>query len=199
LAAAITISGMISSCQSNIGSYSMNASCRIAAILLSVGALLFPAVTVAATPTAKTPAASRYYPFLGHWKGNGQVAEAGKAPVPLTINVSCFKAASGWAVRCAMVAKSEKITMTEADLFGVDAVTGKGHWYALTNQGEASDLMTEWTDAKTMKAHRAWEQNGTHMVEKVTFMLPRSGAMEFRSVVTADGKEVTVFSGKLAR
>lgn len=177
----------------------MKAYCRIVAVLLSVGALLFPAAIIAATPATKTPAASRYYPLLGNWKGHGQVVVASKAPVPLSIKVSCFKAASGWAVRCSMVAKGKKMTMTEADLLGVDAVTGKGHWYALTNQGEASDLVTEWTDAKTMKAQCAWMQDGKHMVEKVTFELPRSGAMEFRSVVTADGKEVTIFSGKLTR
>lgn len=91
------------------------------------------------------------------------------------------------------------MTMTEADLFGMDAVTGKGHWYALTNQGDASDLVTEWTDAKTMQAQCAWMQEGQHMVEKVTFVLPRSKALAFRSVVTADGKEVIVFSGKLTR
>jgi hypothetical protein len=71
--------------------------------------------------------------------------------------------------------------------------------YALTNQGEANDLVTEWTDAKTMKAQCAWVQDGKHMVEKVKFILPRSGSMEFRSVVTADGKEMVVFSAKLKR
>jgi hypothetical protein len=27
--------------------------------------------------------------------------------------------------------------------FGVDAATGTGHWYAVTKQGEASDLVTD--------------------------------------------------------
>lgn len=177
----------------------MKAFCRVAAVLLSAGVLLGPAIAAAAAPEAKAPPAARYYPLLGHWKGKGQLAETGKAPVPLAIKVSCYKAASGWAVRCAMIAKNGKMTMTEADLFGVDAVTGKGHWYAMTNQGEVSDLVTEWKDAKTMTAQVSWMQEGKHMVEKVTFMLPRSRAMEFRTVVTADGKQVTVFSGKLTR
>jgi hypothetical protein len=58
------------------------------------------------------------------------------------------------------------MTYTESDLFGVDAATGTGHWYAVTNQGEASDLVTEWTDGKTMRAHRAWSQDGKKMVEE---------------------------------
>ncbi|MGA8048763.1 MAG: hypothetical protein WCA09_01140 [Burkholderiales bacterium] len=158
---------------------------------------------VAATPQSfaaeKQPAASRYYPLLGHWKGKGELAEPGQPAAKLALKLACRKDASGWAVRCDMSATNHEMTITEADLFGVDPVTGQGHWYAVTNQGDAHDHLTEWTDAATMKAHYEWVQDGKKMREDILFRLPGTKSMEFRSVVTADGKEAGVFSGKLGR
>lgn len=176
----------------------MRASVRIAAVILIVGASFLPAISAAA-PAAGSPAASRFYPLLGYWKGRGQLSEAGQTPVALALRVSCVKAASGFAVHCNLAGRGERLRLTETDLFGVDAVTGQGHWYAITNQGEANDLLTKWTDGKTMRAHCTWMQDGRHMAEEVTFSVPGDGSMTFRSVVTADGKEAGVFSGSLKR
>jgi hypothetical protein len=177
----------------------MNVFARVAAAVLAVGLAFSPLRSEAAGPVTKLPGASRYYPLLGHWRGTGQLSQAGQRPVRLALRISCHKAASGSAVRCDLVGRSAKMTYTESDLFGVDAATGTGHWYAVTNQGEASDLVTEWTDGKTMRAHRAWSQDNKKMAEDVTFLLPHRSSFEFRSMVTAYGKEVGVFSGRLVR
>jgi len=177
----------------------MNAFARITAVaLVASGVLAFTLGATAAT-TSKLPAASRYYPLIGHWKGKGTLSEGGQAPIALALRLACNKAASGWAVRCVMVAKNGKITITESDLMGVDAITGKGHWYAVSNQGETHDHIAEWVDPKTMKAHYAWHAAGKRMVENITLRLVHRKSMEFHSVVTADGMKVSTFSGKLKR
>jgi hypothetical protein len=145
------------------------------------------------------PAASIFYPLLGSWKGTGQMAEAGQKPVDLALALSCVKASAGHAVSCKMVANNKDMLMSESDLFGVDPVTGKGHWYAVTNQGETHDHVATWIDAKTMKATHSWSQDGKKMHEDITMSLPTDKTMEFRGVVTADGKEASSFSGKLKR
>lgn len=172
---------------------------RFVALALAAGTAGLSMTAAAADGAAKPPAASRYYPFIGHWTGHGQLAEPGQAPVPLTLTVSCRKAASGWAVRCEMTAKNDKMTMTESDLMGVDPVTGTGHWYAVTNQGETHDHITQWPDPKTMKAHHTWTQDGKKMVEDISFSFKGRKTMEFRSAVTANGKDAGVFSAKVSR
>jgi len=158
------------------------------------------AVSAAMASTATNlPAASRYYPFVGHWKGHGQLSEPGQKPTPLTLSMSCSKASSGWAVRCEMLAKNGKMKITESDLMGVDPVTGTGHWYAVTNEGETHDHVTEWPDPKTMKAHHTWTQDGKKMEEDISFQFTGKKSVEFRSAVTQDGQPAGEFSGKLTR
>lgn len=177
----------------------MKALAQIVPIILAAAAAV-PAIAEGAESVGTSPpAASRYYPLIGEWKGQGQLDQAGGDPVTLAIGLSCGKASAGWAVSCRMVAKSSEMTMVESDLMGVDAVTGKGHWYAITNTGEAHDHVTEWTDASTMQADYSWTQNGKKMHEHITMTLPGKDALTFRSIVTSDGKEVGVFSGKLRR
>lgn len=166
--------------------------------LLAIGAAVLFAGT-GARASEKLPAASRFYSFVGHWKGVAKFSETGKQPASLAISMTCSRAASGWAVRCEMVAKNDKMTMTESDLFGVDAVTGQAHWYAITNQGDAHDHLVRWTGAKTMKAHHSWAQGAKRMREDITLSLPSKNTMTFHSVVTADGTEVNQFSGSMAR
>lgn len=82
---------------------------------------------------------------------------------------------------------------------GVDPVTGKWHWYAVTNQGETHDHLADWTGADEMNARYSWIQDGKKMDEIITVKLSGKKAMEFRSVVNAHGEEVNSFSGKLKR
>jgi len=170
---------------------------RIAGIVISALGCALVASAAAASETA--PAASRYYPLLGHWKGTGELAAPGQPAMKLALKLSCYKVSSGWAVRCAMSARNGKTVMTESDLFGVDPVTGQGHWYAISNQGETHDHLVEWTDARTMKAHYGWKEGGKQMLENIVLRLPAKRSLEFRSAVTADGQEAGLFSGKLAR
>lgn len=171
----------------------------IAISLIAYGAAMAPPSLDAALAGALLPAAARYYPLVGHWNGQGQLGETGKIPTSLALQLTCSKAASGWAIRCDMAAKNGKLLISEADLMGVDAVTGKGHWYAVTNQGETHDHITEWTSANEMKAYYSWVQEGKKMHENITVKLLSKKNLEFRSVVSADGKEVNVFSGTLKR
>lgn len=167
-----------------------------ATVAVSLGCLLASAPGAAAD---KAPLASRYYPLLGQWKGKGELGEPGQPAAKLALKLSCRKDASGWAVRCEMLAHNREMKMTEVDLFGVDPMTGQGHWYAVSNQGDAHDHLTQWSDAKTMNARYEWTQDGKKMREEIVIRLPAGKTMEFRSVVTADGKEAGVFSGKLTR
>lgn len=184
----------------------MQTHARIAALLLSGAALAVgasdalaqtPAPPVAAPLTP--PLATRFYPFLGYWKGNGQYGAPGKDPVQLALSLSCRKAVAGWAVRCDFVGRGDTMIFVEADQMGVDPVLGIGHWYAINNQGDTHDHISEWTDAKTMIAHYDWEQNGKQMRENVVFRFPREHEMDFRSVITENGQEVGAFFGKMSR
>lgn len=180
----------------------MHTHARIAALLLSGAALAVGALDAAAQTTAPAPAAplaTRFYPFLGYWKGNGQYGAPGKDPVQLALSLSCRKAVAGWAVRCDFVGRGDTMTFVEADQMGVDPVLGIGHWYAINNQGDTHDYISEWTDAKTMLAHYEWEQNGKQMRENVVFRFPREHEMDFRSVITENGQEVGAFFGKMSR
>jgi hypothetical protein len=177
----------------------MNAFARLVAVVAIASGAVVGAAASAAETAAAAPAAARYYPLVGDWKGRGELSEPGQPPVALALNLSCSKTASGWAVRCELAAKNDKMTITESDLMGVDPVTGKGHWYAVTSQGETHDHVAEWSDARTMKAHHAWTQDGKTMEEDATFTRNGSRSLEFRSVTSADGKAVGVFSGKLVR
>jgi len=162
--------------------------------LIACSAVLVSAPSLAAS---SAPAAAEFYPLVGHWHGSGQLSEPGQTPVKLTLKLSCQKVSSGWSVRCAMQARNKQMLMTESDLMGVDPVTGQAHWYAVTNQGETHDHLATWLNAHTMKAHYDWTQDGKHMHEDITFNLKGKQALNFQSVVTADGKQAGEFSAAL--
>lgn len=160
------------------------------------------AVSISATAGESTdpaPAAARYYPFVGSWTGQGELSQPGQPAAKLALQWSCSEASSGHAVRCEMTAQNDSMTMTESDLMGVDPLSGEGHWYAVTNQGEVHDHVAQWSDPKTMTANYAWQQDGKQMQETVTFKLLSEKSLKFSSVVTADGQEVAAFSGDLAQ
>lgn len=162
-------------------------------------AVTIPMSKPRAATSEDQPAASIFYPLIGSWSGTGQMAEAGQKPVDLSIALFCVKASAGHAVSCKMAANNKDMLLSESDLFGVDPVTGKGHWYAVTNQGETHDHVVTWIDAKTMKATYSWSQDGKKMHEDITMSLPTEKTMEFTGVVTAGGKEASSFTGKLKR
>ncbi|HUJ86374.1 MAG TPA: hypothetical protein VLX30_05935 [Burkholderiales bacterium] len=175
----------------------MQSHSRIAALVLAAAALAVTVCDAAAQNGA--PAAARFYPFLGYWKGNGQYGAPGKDPVQLSLSLSCRKAVSGWAVRCDFVGRGDTMTFVEADLMGVEPASGTGRWYAVNNQGDTRDHVAEWPDASTMLAHYDWAQDGKQMRENVVFRFTREKDMDFRSVVTENGQEVGAFFGKLSR
>ena len=177
----------------------MNTSSRLLAGILLAGTLLVSTADATAAAVADAPAAARFYPLLGTWKGQGQFAEAGQAPTPLKLALSCSKVASGWAVSCDMTASNDSMTISESDLMGVDPVTGTAHWYAVTNQGETHDHVAVWSGDKSMKAHYAWTQDGRKMEEHIAFVFPGRNSIAFRSVVTQDGKVAATFSAKLTQ
>lgn len=148
---------------------------------------------------AQRSPAKPFFALVGIWNGKGQLTEAGGKPVALRLHLICTKAAGNWAVTCDMTARGHGMFMREADLMGVDPITGQGHWYAITNQGDVHDHLTQWTDRRHMTAQYTWTQDGKKMEEHITVTLPRRHAMQFRSTVTADGNEVNAFTGKLKR
>lgn len=166
-------------------------------MLILAGLLAAPAAASAAKPLL--PAAARYYPMVGHWAGQARLSEPGQAPVKLTMQLDCTKVSSGWAVSCNSVTRNSQMAMTESDLFGVDPVSGEGHWYAVTNTGDAHDHLTHWINARTMTASHAWTDHGKKMVETITVKLAGRNGMTFKSVVTADGENAGTFFGALRR
>jgi len=169
----------------------------LAVLALSVSSVL--PVAALAVEAAPAPAAARFYPLVGNWKGNGELREGDQSPAKLKLTLQCQKASAGWAVLCTMKASNDKMAMAETDLFGVDPASGKGHWYAVTNQGETHDHSAEWSDANTMKGRFAWVQEGKQMEENVTFKVNGQRTLEFRSTVSENGKTVGAFSGTLKR
>jgi len=156
-------------------------------------------ITASLAMAEQAPPAAQYYPLEGKWKGKAEMVEPGQAPVKLDMTFSCRKVSSGWGIACDMNAKNKEMMISESDLMGVDPVTGKGHWYAITNMGETHDHQAEWSDANTMHAHYAWEQDGKQMEEKVEFNFKSAKTVNFRSVVTMNGQVAGEFSGSLKK
>ena len=170
----------------------------VLALALAGGAVALPA-SDALAQAMHTPTSSQFYPFLGYWKGDGQLSLPGKDPELLKLSLSCRKAVAGFAVRCDFVGRSDTMTFVEADLMAVDPATGVAHWYAVNNQGETHDHTAQWPDAATMNAHYDWAQNGRQMSENVIFRFRGGKHMSFRSVTTQDGQEVGAFFGNMYR
>jgi hypothetical protein len=173
---------------------------RLAALVLAGAAAALPAADALAQGM-NTPASAQFYPFLGYWKGRGQLSVPGKDPELLRLSLSCRKAVAGFAVRCDFVGRNDTtmFTFVEADLMAVDPATGVGHWYAVNNQGEVHDHTAQWPDAATMNARYDWVQNGRQMSENVVFRFREGKHMSFRSVTTQDGQEVGAFFGNMYR
>ncbi len=155
--------------------------------------------SVAVLADAAAPAASHFYPLVGHWSGKGQLSQPGQPTAALSLDLNCTKVAAGNGVKCDMNAKNEQMQIAESDLMGVDPETNTGHWYAVTNMGEVHDHIISWPDDKTLKAHYAWTSEGKKMEENVTFTFNGKKAVEFHTIVTADGSEVAAFSGSLKK
>jgi len=171
---------------------------RISRVLSLILAVFAASVSLSSAQAAakSAPAAAKFYPMVGKWHGMGQLVEPGQTPVKLTMTFNCRKVAAGWGVACDMKAKNKSMSISESDLMGVDPVTGKAHWYAVTNQGETHDHIAEWTDANTMHAQYTWTQDGKQMQETIQFNFKKR-ALTFSSVVTMDGQTVGEFSGEL--
>jgi hypothetical protein len=176
----------------------MNTARRRLSALTLLACAAGPAAVSAADTTA-APDAARFFRLVGHWKGHGELAQPGQAPARLTLDYRCRKSAASSAVSCEMKARNGTMAIAETDLFGVDPVGRRGHWYAVTNQGESHDHLVEWTDAGTMKARYAWSQDGAKMEENIAIRFDGARSMDFRSVVTANGNEAAVFGGTLRR
>jgi len=165
--------------------------------LSSISALVL--TTQLALADTASPAMAAYHPLVGHWQGDGQLGEAGQKPMAMNLQLNCREASAGAAVSCEMQARNGEMLAAETDLFGVNPVTGEGHWYAVTNQGEVHDHVVVWQDAHTMNASTRWKQEGVDMEERIVMQFPSDRSLAFHSVVTAGGKLAAEFSGNLKR
>jgi hypothetical protein len=179
------------------GDLSMKIICRMIFAIAAVSCAAYLQAAIAANSPA--PQAAQFYPLLGKWKGSGKLIEGDQAPKSLSLRLNCRKASSGWAVLCELKASNSKMIMTETDLFGVDPVSGKSRWYAVTNRGETHDHIAEWVDPKNMRANLAWTQEGKQMSENITFHFVSSRSIEFRSVIAENRKEAVSFTGSFKR
>jgi len=171
-------------------------------IKISMLSVLVSAVSIISFGVAdadQAPAATKFYPLVGKWKGKGNLSEPGQKTVQLDMSLACRKVSGGWAIACDMNAKNKEMEINESDLMGVDPVTGNGHWFAITNMGETHDHSADWENENTMNASYAWQQDGKKMEEKVVFNFKSKSSMEFHSVVTMEGQIVGDFSGSLKK
>ena len=155
---------------------------------------------VARTPAPPAPSGpAQFYPLVGDWSGQGEITVAGQAPARLNIKLSCKKAGLGADVECGMTMKNKQMDLIESDLMGVDKESGTAHWFTVNNQGGAFDHAVKWSDAHTMIARRDWNDHGSPMKGTITVTLPNTTALDIRSVLTSNGKQVMSLSGNLAR
>jgi len=155
---------------------------------------------VSAAGEVAAPAAATFYRLAGDWQGEGNVSENGQQ-THLALHLGCGRAADGWAVLCTMSGSDHdgNGVLAETDLFGVDPVSGTSHWYAVNNAGETHDHLVSWSDPATMRGSIGWQQDGKDMAERIVFEFPGADSLNFRAVSTANGQEVSVFSGSLRR
>ncbi len=170
---------------------------RILSTLLAGSVWASVATVGVAQQNGVPPDARRFEVMIGKWTGEGTL-NTGNQPVKLALTYRCDSAAAGWGIACELIAKGEGMEMRENDLMGFDPVTGKGHWFAVTNMGETHNHVVSWIDDTRFKAHYAWEQDGARMEENIAVSV-NGRSMEFRSVVTANGQEVGAFAGLLKR
>ncbi|MDH5693551.1 MAG: hypothetical protein OEZ47_10645 [Gammaproteobacteria bacterium] len=143
--------------------------------------------------------AQKFQQFLGHWRGDAEITETGKAPVPMKMKIDCQQASSGFAVLCHDTISNQLMTMTETDLMGFNPADGSYHWYAVTNTGETHDHLVEWISDNAFVARTTWQQGGVEMAESIAVTWSSPTAMEFRTVITAAGQEAMVFVGNLKK
>lgn len=175
----------------------MNTITRLLVVPVTFLSACLPLARAAQAPAALPPAAG-YYVLTGVWKGEGSVSENGQQ-IHFDLRLRCHKASAGWAVLCTMDGRDRtgKQVLAETDLFGVDPVTGKGHWYAVTNSGETHDHRVRWSDPKTLRAHLAWQQEGKRMEEKIVLSFAVTNTLDFRSVTSENGHQLSLFHGTL--
>ncbi|MEZ5542144.1 MAG: hypothetical protein R3F42_08875 [Pseudomonadota bacterium] len=163
----------------------------VGVLALLVGLSL--ASTAAASPT---PSATAFFGLVGNWLGEGGTSDKGRQ-TPLTLRLECEKVSDGRAVLCRMDGRDQggNLVLSETDLFGVDPVTGTGHWYAVSNAGETHDHLVKWRNPDTLLASLNWQQEGKEMAENVVLDLSSASYLNIRSIVSADGVEVAEFTG----
>jgi hypothetical protein len=174
----------------------MNTVTRLSAVLAATLSIWLPVARSAGESSA--PAAARFYVLTGDWQGEGSVSESGKVS-RFDLRLQCSQASAGWAELCMLIGRDRAgdAVLAETDLFGVDPLTGQGHWYAVTNSGETHDHLADWTDALTLHAHLNWRQEGKRMEERIVISLAAAKTLEFHSVVSEDGHNVSEFTGTL--
>lgn len=170
------------------------------ALLLAISLVFAFAGSYAAVP----PATIDFHSFIGSWHGVGRLIRLNQRQVGLRIIAHCRKVAAGWAVSCHMNAESRHsgkghVSLSEADLMGVNSATETAHWYAVDNMGEAHDHVVWWPNDRTMVARHAWIEGGMRMREIVTFRFADKHDMAFQSLLTANGRRIELFSGSLRR
>ena len=177
----------------------MNAITRLLAVPAVILSACLPLAGAAPAPAAALPAAG-FYVLTGDWKGEGSISEGGQQ-AHFDLHLQCHKASAGWAVLCTLDGhdRASKQVLAETDLFGVDPVTGKGHWYAVTNSGETHDHRVRWSDPKTLRAHLAWQQEGKRMEEKIVLSFAVAHTLDFRSETSENGHQLALFHGILHR
>lgn len=174
----------------------MNTITWLSAVLVATLTIGLP-VARGAGDTA-LPAAAAFSVLSGDWQGEGRVSENDEVS-HFDLRLQCSQASAGWAELCMMSGRDRDgvIVLAETDLFGVDPVTGQGHWYAVSNSGETHDHLADWTDAHTLHAHLGWQQDGKQMEERIVLSLAGAKTLEFHSVVSENGHDVSEFSGTL--
>ena len=142
-------------------------------------------------------AAAVLQPLIGTFEGNLSLVAFGERAA-MRARVECEVVGGGSGVSCALTGRSPGPLYVEADLFGVDALTGDIHFYAISNAGDAHDHVGAFTASNVLDFTYAWTADGVSWAESIRFQFQADGSIVFHSLVTADGAEAIVLAGTLA-
>lgn len=160
---------------------------RLTLAVIAATSALVPTAASAAPPPGPLDA------LVGTWKATG-TATMGPDTAKVSATWKCARVSAGAGVECKLrLTGVPGMVLEETDLFGVDPMTKRVHWFAVTNAGEVHDHAAALTDG-------AWQfsydgtQDGKPMHEGITLtMAPDRRSFRLTAQVAVGGAAVFGF------
>jgi hypothetical protein len=137
--------------------------------------------------------------FAGKFDGEGSLTMGGSTS-PLKLHHELIPFADGWGMMVHETVTSPVLgTYLSESLFGYDIGAGRMHLFTVSNGADTHDHAGTWTDDKHLTLRYTGIKDGKPMVEDLTASFDGPDQYSFRSVVTVDGKEESVFQASMKR